>query len=371
MMQSLEALAAAGVSVWLDDLSRRRLVSGDLERRARIGEVVGVTTNPAIFHKALHDSESYELDMREFAQIGLGASETVRMLTCADVRAACDVLQPVYEETAGQDGRVSIEVDPAWADQPQRTIAEARLLWWLVNRPNVMIKIPATPGGLPAVTACLAEGMSVNVTLIFSLQRYGEVQDAFLAGLEQARANGHDLSRIASVASFFVSRVDTAVDQRLDEIGTEQAKALLGRAAIANSTLAYEKYQHMLRSSRWAPLAEAGARPQRLLWASTSVKNPDYDDTRYVTQLVAPGTVNTMPGQTLAAVADHGEVGGDRLSGGYAQAREVIDALAALGIDIGDVGDQLEREGVVMFQDSWRALIADVEASTARHRSNS
>ncbi|MFF3569191.1 transaldolase [Nocardia jiangxiensis] len=369
MSDPLKQLADEGVSIWLDDLSRHRLVSGDLERRVQGGSVVGVTTNPTIFHNALADTSLYEEEMRTFARLGISTADAVRIITCGDVRAACDVLRPVYESSGGQDGRVSIEVDPASAHHTNRTVAEAGLLWWLVDRPNLMIKIPATPAGLPAITACLARGLSVNVTLIFSVERYYEVMDAFLSGLEQARTNGHDLSRIGSVASFFVSRVDAEVDRRLDELGTPAAQQLRGLAAIANATLAYEAYERTLRGSRWVRLAEAGAQPQRPLWASTGVKDPAYEDTRYVIDLVARGTVNTVPEATLAAVADHGRVGGDRLTGGYATARTVFERLTELGIDMGEVVAKLEREGVAKFQDSWRALLADITTALDGYRS--
>ncbi|MFI2478809.1 transaldolase [Nocardia xishanensis] len=369
MSDPLKLLAEEGVSIWLDDLSRARLKSGELHLLVREGDVVGVTTNPTIFHNALRDSEQYADQLLELARLGISASDVIRVLTCGDVREACDVLRPVYEASGGQDGFVSIEVDPGWAHDTQRTLAEAALLWWLVDRPNVMIKIPATPAGLPAVTACLAKGISVNVTLIFALDRYHEVLDAFLDGLEQARDNGYDLSRIASVASFFVSRVDTEVDARLDMLGTDHARMVRGRAAIANATLAYEAYERMLRGQRWAKLAAAGARPQRPLWASTGVKDPAYDDTRYVIDLVAPGTVNTVPEATLAAVADHGVVRGDRVTSSYEEARSVFEQLAELDIHMSDVAEKLEREGVSKFQQSWRALIADIAATLASHRS--
>ncbi|WP_216918117.1 transaldolase [Nocardia noduli] len=361
MSDPLKQLADEGVSVWLDDLGRHRLVSGSLERLVRSRAITGVTTNPTIFHNALRAVGDYDAELRDFAQLGFSAAEVVRLLTSQDVRAACDVLRPVFQETDGVDGRVSIEVDPQWVGDTQRTIAEARVLWWLVDRPNAMIKIPATPAGLPAITACLAEGISVNVTLIFSVERYYAVLDAFLAGLEAARGAGRDLSRIASVASFFVSRVDTAVDRRLDAIGGFEAGELRGSAAIANARLAYESYERMLRGQRWARLAEAGARPQRPLWASTGVKDPAYEDTRYVVELVAPGTVNTMPEPTLNAVADHGEIRGDRVSHSYAAARSVLDRLSALGVDLDGILAQLEQEGVAAFQASWLALLADVE----------
>jgi transaldolase len=289
----------------------------------------------------------------------------VRTLTSQDVRAACDVLRPVFDATAERDGFVSIEVDPGFAHDAERTVADARLLWWLVDRPNVLVKVPATVAGLTAVTACLAEGISVNVTLTFSQDRYDAVMAAFLDGLEAARAAGRDLSSIASVASFFVSRVDTAIDQRLDAIGSTQAHALRGHAAIANARLAYERYEQVFSGERWRRLAAAGARPQRPLSASTGVKDPAYSDTRYVDELLAPGTVNTMPEATLLAVADHGAVRGDRVTGSYPEARRVLKELGELGVDYADVVEKLEREGVAKFQNSWRALLTDVESAMA------
>lgn len=370
MNDSLKRLRAERVSVWLDDLNRHRLQSGDLQQMVSEGVITGVTTNPAIFRNALRSHDDYQTDLREFAQLGWSAAEVVRLLTTQDVRSACDVLLPVYRQTARQDGLVSIEVDPRWADDTARTIAEAHRLWWLVDRPNAMIKIPATEPGLPAITACLAAGMNVNVTLIFSVARYEAVMSAFQAGLEGALSAGRDLTRIASVASFFVSRVDTAVDARLDRIGGVAAAALRGHAAIANVRLAYEANERMLLGARWARLGAAGAQPQRPLWASTGVKDPAYDDTRYVVDLVAPGTVNTMPAATLAAVRDHGRVHGDRLTGTGDDARRVMNGLAEVGVGIHEVVRQLEREGVAAFQASWAELLAEVEqalAAAARH----
>ena len=294
MTDSIARLRTAGVSVWLDDLSRERLTTGSLAALRDRG-VSGVTTNPTIFAKAITDSDAYAGQIRDLKLRQAPADQALRELTASDVRQACDVLRPVYDATGGVDGRVSIEVDPRIAHDTGRTVAEARALWWLVDRPNLFVKIPAAKQGLPAITACLADGISINVTLIFSLARYAEVIEAFLAGLEAARAAGRDLSGIASVASFFVSRVDTEVDRRLDKIGTPQAAALRGKAAIANARLAYQRYEQAIATGRWRSLERAGARPQRPLWASTSVKDPAYDDTRYVTGLVASGVVNTMP----------------------------------------------------------------------------
>ncbi|HEY0486583.1 MAG TPA: transaldolase [Mycobacteriales bacterium] len=361
MSDPLADLSAAGVAVWLDDLSRERLETGNLQELVGSRHVVGVTTNPTIFQKALEKGSAYDEQLRSLKLRGIGVEEAVRAITTYDVRWACDVLEPVYAGSHGVDGRVSIEVDPRLAHDADRTEAEAQALWWMVDRPNLFIKIPATMDGLPAITKTLAAGISVNVTLIFSLQRYEAVMEAFLDGLEQARQNGHDLSRIGSVASFFVSRVDTEVDARLDKLGTDEAKELRGQAAIANARLAYERYEKVFTGDRWQSLADDGARPQRPLWASTGVKDPSYDDTRYVVELVAPGTVNTMPEATLEAVADHGTITGDTIHGRYDEARQVLDRLAALGIEYDDVVETLEREGVEKFETSWAQLLESVQ----------
>jgi transaldolase len=365
MTDRLAELSAAGVAVWLDDLSRVRLTSGSLDRLRREQHVVGVTTNPTIFAKALSDADAYDAQLRDLATQGLPVEEAVRLLTGFDVRWACDVMRPAYDASAGVDGRVSIEVDPRLAHDTAKTNAEAKALWWLVDRPNLFIKIPATEEGLPAITATLAQGISVNVTLIFSLDRYRGVMDAFLSGLEQAKANGHDLTKIGSVASFFVSRVDTEVDKRLDKIGSEEAKALRGKAAIANARLAYEAYTEVFATDRWQALADAGAHPQRPLWASTSTKNPEYRDVMYVEDLIAPGTVNTMPEPVIFAFADHGEVSGDTITGNYEHARQVLADLAALGIEYDDVVQVLEDEGVEKFAASWLELLDGVRKSLA------
>jgi transaldolase len=360
MSDVLAELSAAGVAVWLDDISRDRLRTGNLAELVRTKHVVGVTTNPTIFQKAMEKGTAYDEQLRDLALRGVDVGEAVRAITTYDVRWACDILRPVHDRTDGLDGRVSIEVDPRIAHDTERTVAEAKALWWLVDRPNLFIKIPATAEGLPAITRTLAAGISVNVTLIFSLYRYDEVMDAFLAGMEQAKANGHDLSRLGSVASFFVSRNDTETDKRLDKIGSEEAKALRGTAAIANARLAYQHYEKVFGSDRWRALQAAGARPQRPLWASTGVKDPTYDDTRYVVELVAPGVVNTMPEATLNAVADHGQIRGDTVTGAYGQAQQVLDRLAALGVDYDDVVQVLEDEGVKKFEDSWEELIESI-----------
>jgi transaldolase len=368
MSNSLRQLADEGVAVWLDDMGRERLVSGSLRALVRDSFVVGVTTNPTIFQKAISGSEVYADQLHDLAGLKVPVPEAIDFMIAHDVRAVCDLLRPVYDRTEGIDGRVSIEVDPLLAEDTDRTIAEARLLWWMVDRPNLMIKIPATDEGLPAVTACLAEGISVNVTLIFSLARYVQVVEAYLTGLEQARAKARDLSSISSVASFFVSRVDTEVDRRLEKIGTPEASALRGQAAIANARLAYQYFEEVLSSSRWEALEAADAMPQRPLWASTGVKDPAYDPTRYVVELVAPHTVNTMPEPTLRAVAQTGVIRGDTIRGSYQQAQQVFEDLRAVGVDFDDVVAALEADGVEKFQTSWKELIDSVSGAMGARR---
>ncbi|MCZ4079735.1 transaldolase [Rhodococcus sp. H36-A4] len=356
--KNLAALSAAGVSVWLDDLSRDRISSGNLQELIDSKSVVGVTTNPSIFQAALSKGNAYDAQVTELAERGADVDATIRTVTTDDVRNACDVFTPVFEATGGVDGRVSIEVDPRLAHDTGKTIAQAVELWKIVDRPNVLIKIPATEAGIPAIAKVIGEGISVNVTLIFSVERYELVIGAYLEGLEAARAAGHDLSKIHSVASFFVSRVDTEIDARLDKIGTPAAKDLQGKAALANARLAYVAYQQAFEvGSRFHDLVGSGARPQRPLWASTGVKNPAYPDTLYVTDLVSPNTVNTMPEKTMDAVADHGEVTGDTISGKGPESQEVFDKLSAIGIDISDVFLTLENEGVEKFEASWNELL--------------
>jgi transaldolase len=364
--QVLAQLSDAGVALWLDDISRDRLSTSNLEALIRDKHIVGVTSNPTIFQKAIAGSELYDQQVHDLAARRVTVEEALRMITATDIRWACDQLRPVYDASDGVDGRVSYEVDPRLAHDTETTIAEARQLWWLVDRPNLFIKIPATKEGLPAISQCLAEGISVNVTLIFSLQRYREVMDAFLDGVERRRASGGDLSTLGSVASFFVSRNDTETDKRLDKIGTDEAKALRGKAAIANARLAYQEYEQIFGSQRWKDLAEAGAKPQRPLWASTGVKDPQYEDTRYVMDLVAPGVVNTMPEATLDAVHDHGVFRGETIRPMYAEAKQVLDDLAELGIDYDDVVQVLEDEGVDKFEVSWNELLEAVQAELER-----
>ncbi|WP_445170120.1 transaldolase [Mycolicibacterium sp. Dal123E01] len=355
---NLAALSAAGVSVWLDDLSRTRLKTGNLQELVDTRSVVGVTTNPSIFQAALSHGDAYDAQVSELAERGADVDATIRTVTTDDVRDACDVLRPQWEASDGIDGRVSIEVDPRLARDADKTIQQAIELWKIVDRPNLLIKIPAMKEGLPAITAVLAEGISVNVTLIFSVERHRAVMDAYLEGLEKAKQAGHDLSKIHSVASFFVSRVDTEIDKRLEAIGSDEALALRGQAGVANARLAYAAYEEVfVGGTRFGALTDAGARVQRPLWASTGVKNPDYSDTLYVTELVAPNTVNTMPEKTMDAVADHGVVTGDTITGTGAAAQEVFDKLEAIGIDLTDVFLALENEGVDKFEKSWQELL--------------
>ncbi|MCY7397007.1 MAG: transaldolase [Nocardioides sp.] len=367
MSDRLKALADAGVSIWLDDLSRERIETGSLADLAREKSVVGVTTNPTIFAGAIADGERYDEQVRALVAENADVTRVIFELTTEDVRNACDVLAPVAAGSPS-DGRVSIEVEPDLANDTEATIASAQALWTAVDKSNALIKIPATREGLPAITAAIAGGISVNVTLIFGVERYREVMDAYLSGLEAARDGGLDLGRIQSVASFFVSRIDTEIDRRLTEIGTDEAAALRGTAAVANARLAYAAYEEVLASDRWRVLAEAGAQPQRPLWASTGVKNPDYSDTLYVTDLVVAGTVNTMPEKTMDAFADHGEVTGDQVTGRAGDAQQVLDRLAAVGVDFQDVLLTVEHEGVDKFKASWAELVETVEAQMQRAR---
>ncbi|MEU6823044.1 transaldolase [Streptomyces atriruber] len=366
MTDALKRLSEEGVAIWLDDLSRKRITSGNLAELIDQQHVVGVTTNPSIFQKAISSGDGYEQQLADLAARKVTVEEAIRMITTADVRDAADILRPVFDATGGQDGRVSIEVDPRLAHETAATVAEAKQLAWLVDRPNTLIKIPATKAGLPAITEVIGLGISVNVTLIFSLERYRAVMDAFLAGLEKAKERGLDLSKIHSVASFFVSRVDTEIDKRLDGIGTDEAKSLKGKAALANARLAYEAYEEVFSSDRWAALDKAQANKQRPLWASTGVKDPAYKDTLYVDDLVAPNTVNTMPEATLEASADHGQITGNTIAGTYDQSRAEIAAVEKLGISYDDVVQLLEDEGVEKFAASWNDLLKSTEAELQR-----
>ncbi|MGB3186211.1 MAG: transaldolase [Ornithinimicrobium sp.] len=358
----LEELSEAGVSIWLDDLNRPMIKDGDLQKLLDDKHVVGVTTNPTIFASALSEGEAYNDQVRELAKAGADVEEAVFAITTQDVRDACDILRPVYDRTGGVDGRVSIEVDPRMAADTDATVKMAERLSKEVDRPNVFIKIPATVEGLPAITKTLSNGISVNVTLIFSLDRYRGVMNAFLTGLEQAREGGIDLSTIHSVASFFVSRVDSEIDKRLDDVGTDEANELKGKAGIANARLAYQAFEEVFATPRWQNLADDGGHPQRPLWASTGVKSDAYPDTMYVTELVVAQTVNTMPGGTLDATADHGEITGDTVTGNYDHAQKVLDSLAAIGVSYDDVVKVLEDEGVEKFEKSWSELLETVQS---------
>jgi transaldolase len=351
------------VSVWLDDISRDRLRTGNLQELSDDFHVVGVTSNPTIFAHALSAGNAYDDQVADLKTYDVSVDEASRVITTYDIRWACDVLRPVYDRTDGLDGRVSIEVDPRLARNTPATIAEARALWWSVDRPNLFIKIPATVEGLPAITQAISEGISVNVTLIFSLERHAAVIDAYMAGLELAAAAGRDISKIRSVASFFVSRVDTEVDGRLDKIGTPEAAALRGQAAIANARLAYELFEQKSATDRWQALAKNGANVQRPLWASTSTKDPAFPDTMYVVDLVVADTVNTMPEATLKAMADHGELHGDTVHGTYDASRQVFADLEELGIGYDDVVQVLEDEGVAKFEASWNELLQTIKTN--------
>ena len=361
MTDHLKELSEAGVSIWLDDLSRERIETGNLADLVKNDSVVGVTTNPSIFAAALSEGERYDDQVRRLAKDGADVDQTVFALTTTDVRDACDVMRPTFDATDGVDGRVSIEVSPDLAFDTAATLASARELWREVGRENLFIKIPATTEGAPAITDALADGISVNVTLIFGLDRYQSVMDAYLAGLEKALENGQDLSKIHSVASFFVSRVDTEIDNRLERSGAPAE--LNGKAGVANARLAYQAYEQFFSGERWERLAARGANRQRPLWASTGVKNPEYDDTMYVTELVVENTVNTMPEKTLEAVRDHGEIQGDQVRPNYDDARRVMEQLAEAGINYDDVISVLEKEGVEKFVKSWKELQQTVETN--------
>jgi transaldolase len=366
MTDHLKELSAQGVSIWLDDLSRPLITSGGLQELIDTSCVVGVTTNPTIFAGALSKGDAYNAQIKELAGDAMNVDQAAFELIIRDVQNACDIMAPIHRASQGQDGRVSIEVDPGLAHDTTQTVEQVRELHAAVDRPNVYIKIPATVEGLPAIAQVLAEGISVNVTLIFSLDRYRGVMNAFLTGLEQARLSGLDLSQIHSVASFFVSRVDTEVDRRLDTLGTDKAAALRGKAGVANARLAYQAFQEVFATPRWQNLAAQGAHRQRPLWASTGVKDPSYRDTMYVVDLAAPQTVNTMPTKTLRAVADHGQIAGDQVSGNYQDATNVLDSLERLGISYAEVTELLETEGVDKFAKSWSELLASVQTELSK-----
>jgi|694.fasta_scaffold35716_2 transaldolase len=360
----ISELAKSGCSVWLDDLSRAKLTGTDthsLPPRIKNSGVVGVTTNPAIFKAAISDATEYSSDIASLS--GKSVEEVITQLTTDDVRQACDLFADIYRSSNGADGRVSIEVDPRSAHDTAATVKEGKSLWQIIDRPNVLIKVPATLAGLPAITELIGAGISVNVTLIFSIERYTQVIAAYIAGIELAAKNGLDLTQIHSVASFFISRLDTAIDPILKADGGVLASSLLGKAAIANAHLAYEQFEQEFVTGRWQALAAQGANAQRPLWASTGVKDPAYDDTRYVLELIAPNTVNTMPQSTLDAVIDHGVFRGNTIAGKYEEARTIFSQLAELGISIEKVTADLESDGVKKFADAWNELLASVKGA--------
>lgn len=357
---SVQEVSAAGTSIWLDDLSRAKITSTDahaLPARIKNSGVVGVTTNPSIFSAAISGAAEYASDIAQMKS--LHVDEIVKKLTTDDVRQACDVFTSIYQSTNGVDGRVSIEVDPRLAHDTEGTISAGKELWAIIDRPNLMIKVPATIEGLPAITALIAAGISVNVTLIFSVKRYGQVIEAYMNGIEQCE----DPSQVHSVASFFISRIDTSIDGLLKKNGSAEATALLGKAAIANAHLAYQLFEEKFSTERWSTLSSKGAHKQRPLWASTGVKNPSYEDTRYVVELIAPDTVNTMPQSTLDALIDHGVIRGNTISGQYPQAVEVLKSLSALGISLDEVTTELEIDGVKKFAQAWDELLENVKAA--------
>jgi len=371
-MNTAQKLFEAGQSVWYDNIQRRLLKNGELAGMIQRGEIRGVTSNPSIFMNAIAKSTDYDDELEVLARQGLTAEEIYAQLAIEDIQAAADAFLPLYQASNGGDGYVSLEVSPYLANDTQGTLEEAKRLWQRVNRRNLMIKIPATKAGLPAVVGAIAAGLNVNVTLIFSRERYGEVMDAYLTGLEQRAANGLPVDKIASVASFFVSRVDSAVDAKLADItsgnGTGAAKAaqLLGKAAIANARLAYADYKKVFTTERFQKLSAKGARVQRPLWASTSSKNPNYRDVIYVEELIGPDTVDTVPPQTLVAFLDHGVVRSGSLEEGVDLAQQALDAMETLGISYAAVTQKLEEDGVKAFADAFTELLSVLEAKRTK-----
>jgi len=354
----LHQLSALGQSVWIDSLSREWLETGELARMMREDVVVGVTSNPTIFQKAMSEGDWYDEQLREVLNEEDDLKEIFLQLAARDIRGACDLFRTVWDETHGRDGYVSMEVDPNFAYDTEATIEEASRFHDWIDRPNLHVKIPATAPGLPAIEEMIARGRNTNVTLTFSLVRYAEVAEAYIRGLERLVASGGDPSTVASVASFFVSRVDTEADKRLEEIGRPDLK---GKLAIANAKLAYQRYKEIFAGARWKSLAEKGATKQRCLWASTSTKNPEYRDVMYVEELIGPETVNTMPKETIEAFQDHGEVA-LTLEQRLDEARKLFRDLAAAGVDYDDVTETLEREGVQKFSDSFTELLEGIAA---------
>jgi transaldolase len=357
----LHQLSELGQSVWVDSLSREWLETGELARLIREDAVVGVTSNPTIFEKALSQGGWYDDQLREVLQDESDPKEIFYRLAVEDIREALALLRPVWDDRSGGDGYVSIEVDPNLAYEQEATIEEALRFHEWIDRPNLFVKIPATEPGLGAIEECIARGRSINVTLIFSLERYAEVAEAYIRGLERLVESGGDPSPVASVASFFVSRVDTEADKRLEATGSDEALALRGRLAIANAKLAYQRYKQIFSGERWERLAARGATPQRCLWASTSTKNPEYRDVVYVEELIGPETVNTMPKETIEAFQDHGRVE-LTLEQDRNDAQKLVDDLRTVGVEYDDVTDTLEREGVQKFSDSFAHLLDGIRA---------
>jgi transaldolase len=357
----LHQLSERGQSVWIDYLSRDLIHGGELERMMREDAVVGVTSNPTIFQKAISQGDAYDEQLQELLEEHCETVQAFFQLAERDVGDACDLLRRVWDETGGRDGYVSIEVDPNLAYETEASFEQARELHDKIDRPNLLVKIPATEPGLAAIENSIAAGRSINITLIFSLERYKAVVEAYQRGIERLVADGGDPSRVASVASFFVSRVDTEADKRLDAIGTDQALALRGKLAVANAKLAYQHYLHAFSGERWEALAAKGATKQRCLWASTSVKNPDYRDTLYVEELIGPETVNTMPEETIQAFQDHGEVA-ETLTKDVAEAKRVFAEIGEAGVDYADVVRVLEQEGVDKFKDSFSELLEGIKS---------
>ena len=359
-MRPIEKLHSLGQSIWYDNIERRLLRNGELAALINRGEIRGVTSNPSIFQKAIENSSDYDESLLRLAKAGANKAQIYETLAVEDIQAACDLFRPLYNETNGGDGYVSLEVSPYLAKDTNGTAIEAARLWALVDRPNLMIKIPATKEGLPAITRSIAAGINVNVTLIFAIPRYEEVMEAYLAGLEQRLAAGLAIEKIASVASFFVSRIDSNVDKRLSAIGSPGALALQGKIAIANAKLAYAAHKQVFSGQRWEKIQAASGRLQRPLWASTSTKNPAYPDTMYVDELIGPNTVNTVPPATLTDFMDHGTVA-LTLEAGLVAAQAAMDELAALGISMAEVTQELEEQGVKAFADSFTSLLDSVE----------
>ena len=360
MQTPITQLVSLGQSIWYDNIERRLLQNGELAAMIGRGDIRGLTSNPSIFNNAIAKSTDYDADLLPLAKAGKTPVEIFEALAVDDIRAAADLLRPLYNETNGGDGYVSLEVNPTLAHESEATLSEAKRLWAWVDRPNLMIKIPATIEGLPAIRQAIAAGINVNVTLIFSIERYQAVMDAYLSGLEDRLAQGLPLNRIASVASFFVSRIDVAVDRQLEALGSERAAALLGKTAIANARLAYQAFKAVFNSDRFAGLKAAGAQLQRPLWASTGTKNPAYSDTLYVDELIGPHTVNTMPPATLDAFRDHGQAA-LTIEADLAGASQVMAELAALDISLDDVTRTLEVDGVKAFADAFASLLATIE----------